>query len=109
MKNPAPHGTRWPGWKYNSQQRRHPTPPRPIPSSSLCPVGNRLVRQRGLRGGTYGPAGPCRHLSAKEVRAVEDQLRAAGRMPAARAVPASRHKPVFGSSAYVGQRVGSKS
>lgn len=37
-------------------------------------------RQRGLKGGTLGPAGKCRRLSREERKLVEDKMRAEGRL-----------------------------
>ena len=40
--------------------------------------GHRTQRVRGLRGGTYGPAGPCYTYSDKERMAFEERLRRKG-------------------------------
>jgi hypothetical protein len=66
--------TRW------QLQRRSTAYPCRFGLVNACPAGNRLGRQRGFRGGTQGPAGPCRSLSPLERQAVEDELRRAGRL-----------------------------
>jgi hypothetical protein len=45
----------------------------------LIGLGHRqLKKPRGLAGGTYGAAGPCRTLSEDDVRAIEAELRERG-------------------------------
>jgi hypothetical protein len=47
---------------------------------SLCPSNNLLGRQRGFKGASYGPAGPCRSFSLQERQVIEAELRKTGRL-----------------------------
>jgi hypothetical protein len=77
----GPRFSRGPGCKSKTFWQRHPYPSRPKIASpnrligvrSLCPPGNQLGRQRGLRGCHSGQSGPGRTLSSEERQAVEDR------------------------------------
>jgi hypothetical protein len=80
MKTPGQRKGGGPG-AGKKQATPHPTPPRPITTSSYCPIGNRLGRPRGLRGtGRSSTHGTCRRLPPDEVAEIEARLRREGRL-----------------------------